>query len=288
LESKTMVWVVFALVMSVGAGSTVWGENLSDVENVIISVDGVEPTVENISSGSYALDRDLILVNKGELSAPASDFLNWILSEDGQSVVADSGFVPIEAEERVISATSGTVNVAGSTTVLPLMVKLVEVYEKSTNITVNVMGGGSGKGINDVKCDNADLGMLSRDLNSDDPSLNVTKIAGDGVVILVDKSSGITNLSIEQIARIFNGEITNWADVGGNDLRISPIVRETISGTRSTLDNAISEELGISLKNVIMNLNCYPSTNSTGAMLSNIGSSIGAIGYINMYAANNL
>ena len=284
-----MVWVVFALFVSVGAGSTVWGDNSSDIENIAISVDGVEPTAENIRNESYALHRDLILVTKGELSAPAADFINWILSADGQSVVADSGFVSMVPEDRIVSASYGTVTVVGSTTVLPLMVKLVETYEKSTNVTVNVMGGGSGKGINDVKYGSADIGMLSRDLNTDDPSLTITKIAGDGVVLLVDKSAGITNLTMNEIARIFTGEIKNWAEIeGGNDLRISPVVRETISGTRNTLDTAISVELDIPLKDVLMNLNCYPSTNSSGAMLSNIGSCNGAIGYVNMYAAKNL
>lgn len=284
-----MVWVVFALFVSVGAGSTVWGDNSSDIENIAISVDGVEPTAENIRDGSYALHRDLILVTKGELSAPTSDFINWILSADGQSVVADSGFVSMEPEERVVSATSGTVTVVGSTTIMPLMLKLVEVYEETTHVIVKVMGGGSGKGINDVRYDLADIGMLSRDLNTDDPSLKITKIASDAVVLIVDKSSGITNLSMNEVARIFNGEIKNWSEIeGGNDLRISPIVRETISGTRNTLDTAISLELDIPLKNVLMNLNCYPSTNSSGAMLFNVGSCNGAIGYVNMYAAKNL
>lgn len=283
-----MVWVVFALVVSLGAGSTVWGDNLSDIENIIISVDGVEPTAENISSGEYALHRDLILVTGGNASAPTSDFINWILSEEGQSIVADSGFVPVKTVERAVTASVGTINVVGSSTVMPLMVEFAEAYEKTNNITVNVMGGGSGKGLIDVETGNADIGMLSNDLKSDDLSLNYTSIAMDGVIIIVDKASGITDLSTVNISKIYKGEITNWAEVGGNDLKISPIVRETMSGTRGTLDSVVSEEFGISALELTNHYKGYSVMNSTGAMLFHAKGTNGCIGYVNLYGAQNL
>lgn len=287
-----MVWVVFALVMSVGAGSTVWGDSSSDIENVIVSVDGVEPTAENISNGAYPLHRDLILVTKGELPAPAEDFINWILSKDGQSVVAESGFIQIPARdivERNESTTSGTVTVVGSTTVMPLMVKLVEVYEKSTDVVVKVMGGGSGKGVEDVKEGLADIGMLSRDLKSGEDSLDIIKIAVDAVVIIVDKASGITNLNMDDIARIYYREVTNWSEIeGGNNLKINPIIRESASGTRNTLDSLILEELDCSHGDLSTEYRYHSSTSSSGAMLFNMGATNGGIGYINMYIAKNL
>ncbi len=287
-----MVWVVFALVMSVGAGSTVWGDNSSDIENVIVSVDGVEPTAENISNGEYPLHRDLILVTKGNLTAPAEDFINWILSIEGQSVVAESGFIQIPVEdivERNEYATSGTVTIVGSTTVLPLMVKLVEVYEKDTNVVVKVMGGGSEKGIKDVREGIADIGMLSKDFNSDDPSFNIIKIAGDAVVIIVDRASGIKNLSMEDIAKIYYRELTNWSEIeGGNSLKINPIIRESGSGTRNTLDSAVLDELGCTYGDLGSEYRYHSSTNSSGAMLFNMGATNGGIGYVNMYIAMNL
>lgn len=298
MESKTMVWVVFALMLSLGAGSTIWGDNSSDIENVIVSVNGVEPTAENISDGSYDLCRDLALViNENNLKPAAADFINWILSKEGQEIVGESGFVSIDPVERVVSATSGTVTITGSTTVLPLMTKLVEIYEKSNNVTVNVMGGGSGKGVNDVKNGNADIGMLSKDLKTDDTSLNVIPIAIDGVVIIVDKSANITDLSTDQIAKIFAGVYTNWNqiyknDTGtyGNDMAINPIVRDIMSGTRNTLDAMVMDLLD----ECFDNLTCkyisggYPVMGSTGSMISYAGNTNGAIGYINMYGAKNL
>lgn len=286
-----MVWVVFALVISVGAGSTIWGDNSSDIENVIISVNGVEPTVENIYDGNYDLYRDLALVtNVNNSNSAAADFINWILSKEGQDIVADSGFVDIEPVERIVSATSGTVTITGSTTVLPLMTKLVEVYEKSTNVVVNVMGGGSGKGVNDVKNGNADIGMLSKDLKTDEPSLNVIKIACDGVVIIVDKSAGVTNLTTEDLAKIFAGVYNNWAQVDGNDMPINPIIRDSLSGTRNTFDDMVMEIL----EDCFEKLTCkyisggYPVMGSTGSMISYAKNTNGSIGYINMYGAKNL
>lgn len=186
-------------------------------------------------------------------------------------------------------APSGTLNVAGSTTVQPMMVKFVEAYEaKYPGVTINVTGGGSGAGATAAINGTADIGMLSRDLKSSESALTATTIAKDGVVIVVDKAAGVTDLTTNQIARIFNGEYTNWNQVGGNDLNIAPIIREDGSGTRETFDTKMADSLGITVSEFGQNMMGYSATNSTGAMLALCKSIGGSIGYVNLGSLSEL
>lgn len=291
-ESKNIAMIIIALVLSVGAGSTVFGAGSDESELVAICIDDVDPTAENIADGSYALQRDLILVTKDKPEGLASDFINWILSAEGQAIVEESGFVSLpDAEEYVTPSKtpSGILTVSGSSTVQPLMIEFAKVYQNKYDVKINIIGGGSGKGINDVKNGVADIGMISRDLKGDEMHLNSTSIAKDGVIMLVDKATGITHLSMEQVAGIYSGKYTNWNEVGGNDVRIVQMVREAASGTRSTLDDALSEILGIStLELGAKHMVGYSLANSTGAMLSSLKSNNGAIGYVNMNGLNSL
>lgn len=288
MEIKTVAWIVIALIVG-GGYAALAGDDSAGMELVSVSVDGVEPSAANIKDGTYSIHRDIILVTNGEPTGLAADFINWILGEDGQAIVAKEGFVDLEPVPYIEPAVAptGVLKVAGSTTIQSMMIKFVEAYQmKYSNVSIYVTGGGSGAGATLVN-NTVDIGMLSRDLTSEETVIP-TVIAKDGVVIVVDKASGITDLTTEQIAKIFNGEITNWNEFEGNDLRITPLIREGKSGTRATFDTNMIESIGISVDSFELNMKKCPSESSNGAMLQRCNSNPGSIGYVNLSCVSNL
>ena len=173
-----------------------------------------------------------------------------------------------------------TINVAGSTTVQPLMVKFQESYEDGTNVRLNVAGGGSGAGVSTVQNGSADIGMLSRDLKASETGFKVTVIANDGVAIIVNKAvqdAGVTDITLAQIKQIYEGTITNWNELGAtSSIAIKPIMREGSSGTRACLE----ELTGLSAASYPTGANAYQEASSTGDMSSSVSSTAGAIGYV--------
>ena len=166
-----------------------------------------------------------------------------------------------------------TLSVIGSTTVTPVMSAIAENYEDAR---LEVGGNGSSQGVNDTLSGAADIGMISRDLtqNETDQGLVGYEIGKDAVAIIVDKDAGISSLSIEQLHQIYSGEVTNWSQVGGNDLEINPIVREAGSGTRDCFDSIVD------LKDVDMT--GFASANANGTMVTTVEGTTGAIGYIGL------
>ena len=176
-----------------------------------------------------------------------------------------------------------TITVWGSTTVTPLMVKFQEAYENETNVRLNVGGNGSGEAVPALRNGTAQIGMLSRELNSSEANgTTALEIAGDAVVIIVDKDANISNLTLEQVAKIYNGEYTNWSQVGGANLKINPLIREANSGTRSCIDEFMAGALGITVPDLAAKYTSYATHNSTGEMLTHANSVSGAIGYVNL------
>ncbi|NCA73986.1 MAG: extracellular solute-binding protein [Gammaproteobacteria bacterium] len=296
MEGKMVTLMAICLVVGagigVGASYFAWGSDGngdSGIECIAIKVDGVVLSSENVLNDTYEIQRNLILATDGAPTGLALDFMNWILSAEGQAIVADEGFVALTAQDYTTTSQSGELNVAGSTTIQPVMVKFVEAYEaKHPGVTINVTGGGSGAGATSVMNGTADIGMLSRDLKSSESALTATTIAKDGVVLAVDAAAGVTDLTIDQIAEIFNGDITNWSEVGGKDLEIAPIIREDGSGTRETFDAKMAASLGISVADFGENMMGYSATNSTGAMLGLCKSIGGSIGYVNLGSMSDL
>lgn len=177
-----------------------------------------------------------------------------------------------------------TITITGSTTVQPLMTELQEEFQQYSNITMNIAGGGSGAGATAAMNGTADIGMLSRDLKSSETGLVATVIALDGVIILTDKNAGITDMTLEQLAKIFSGEITNWKQVGGADMAINPIIREDGSGTRDCLDTILGTVPGFNTDNYSK----YSTQASTGAMIAQVQSVKGSIGYANLGAISGI
>jgi phosphate transport system substrate-binding protein len=181
-----------------------------------VKVDGVEPTVENIKNNTYKIFRPFNITTRDDISELAQDFINFIISSDGQKVVEDNGYIA-SSEEGPYSGTkpSGKIVVAGSSSVTPVMEKLKEAYLKlNTNAEIEIQLSDSTTGINSVMEGTCDIGMASRELKESElKRLKPIVIAMDGLAIIVNKENSISNLTSDQIRGIFKGEIISWNEV---------------------------------------------------------------------------
>ena len=175
---------------------------------------------------------------------------------------------------------TGIVNTDGSTSMNDVMLALIEGFKSvQPGVTVNYNGSGSGSGISGVLAGSCDLGLSSRGLTDDEKAEGAVEnvIAKDGVAVVVNPENPVTELTSEQIAKIYTGEITNWSEVGGNDAEIAVFGRDSASGTRS----AFEEILGIQDKCVYLN-----EYSSTGDVIGNVASNPNAIGYASLSAVD--
>ncbi len=176
---------------------------------------------------------------------------------------------------------SGTVNVNGSTSMGDVIAALTEGFnEINPDVQINYTGSGSGAGIEGVLAGTCDLGLSSRALSEDEKSQGAVEnvIAKDGVAIVINPENTVTDLTTEQIAAIYTGEITNWSEVGGSDAEIAVLGRDSASGTRS----AFEEILGIVDSCVYLN-----EYSSTGDVIGNVASNPNAIGYASLSAVDD-
>jgi len=191
------------------------GSLSSDVKAV--SIDGVEATVDNIKAGTYTVARPFNIVYKeGSLTPLAQDFMAYILSTDGQKIINQDGYIGVDGGKAYTpSKLSGTVTLAGSTSVSPLMEKLADAYKAlNPNVTIEIQQSGSSAGITSATDGVCDFGMSSRELTASEASaLTCVKIATDGIAVIVNKDNDITNLTKDQVKQIFMGETTNWSDL---------------------------------------------------------------------------
>ena len=146
------------------------------------------------------------------------------------------------------SSDSSKITISGSTSVGPLMEKVQEIYEEeNSNVTLEIQQNGSGAGIKDVIGGVSEIGMSSRELKDEEKgSVEGTTIAYDGIALLVNPNNTVKNISLEDVKKIYTGEITNWKDLGGEDAPIVVVSREEGSGTRDAFQEIVgyeSEEL---------------------------------------------
>ena len=182
-----------------------------------LRIDGAAASVEAIESGSYKIARPFNVATKGDLSAPAADFLAYILSDDGQKVVTGDGYISIGGTGAYSPASaSGTVVVAGSSSVSPVMEKLAEAYMKlNPDVKVELQTSDSTTGMTSVADGVCDIGMASRALKDSEleKGLTPTVIAKDGIAVIVDSDNPLEELSSDQVQGIFTGDITVWNEV---------------------------------------------------------------------------
>lgn len=181
-----------------------------------LNVDGVEATVETVQDGSYAVARPFNIATAGEPEGVAADFINFIMSDEGQAVVSEDGYVSQGSTGAFTSDESeGTITVGGSSSVTPVMEKLAEAYQAvNPNATIEVQQSDSTTGMTSTIDGTYDIGMASRELNEDElASLTPTVIAMDGIAVIVNPENPLTDITSEQIMQIYTGEITDWSEV---------------------------------------------------------------------------
>lgn len=181
-----------------------------------LKIGGVEATADNVKSGDYAVSRPFNIAYKGELSDVAQDFVDYIMSSDGQKIVSDNGYVTV-SENAAYSGKkpSGKISVAGSSSVSPVMEKLAEAYQKvNTNAKVEIQTSDSSAGMQSAMGGTCDIGMASRDLKDEEKSaLKVETIAKDGITVIVNNANTCDDLTLDQVKSIYTGETTVWSDI---------------------------------------------------------------------------
>ena len=178
-------------------------------------------------------------------------------------------------------ALSGTVNTDGSTSMADVMAALTEAFKEiQPDITVNYNGSGSGAGIEGAMSGTCDIGLSSRELSEEETGAGAVAnvVAKDGVAIVVNPENGVSDLTVEQIASIFKGEVTNWSELGGSDAPIAVFGREAGSGTRSAFEEIVGVEDACAYTNEY---------SSTGDIIGNVASNPNAIGYASLSAVDD-
>ena len=186
---------------------------------------------------------------------------------------------PAPAEKPAEATLSGNIKLAGSTSVQPLAEELAMAFmEINKDVKIDVAGGGSGAGVESAANGAADIGMASRKVKDSEreatPELKDIAIALDGITVIVHNDNEVSELSLEQVAGIYSGEITNWSEVGGADVTITVVNREEGSGTRGAFEEIVLGKVPYTDKAVIQN--------STGAVKTAVAADVNAIGYISM------
>ena len=183
-----------------------------------VEIDGAAPTVENVKAGTYKVVRPFNIATKGEASEVAQDFINFIMSADGQKVVSENGYITVNdaAPAYAASGVSGKVVVGGSSSVTPVMEKLKEAYVAlNPDVTVEVQQSDSTTGMTSTIDGAYDIGMASRELKDSEleAGLTPTVIAQDGIAVIVNKENALTGLTSEQVLSIYTGETTDWSEL---------------------------------------------------------------------------
>lgn len=179
-----------------------------------LNVDGAAASVDNIKAGTYKIARPFNIATGAEVSDAAQDFINYILSADGQAVIEENGYISsVEGEAYTASGATGRVVVAGSSSVTPVMEKLAEAYAAlNPEVEIEVQQSDSTTGMNSVLDGVCDIGMASRDLKDSEVESGLvgTTIAMDGIAVIVNNDNPLTDITSEQVLSIFTGETTTW------------------------------------------------------------------------------
>lgn len=183
----------------------------------VVDIDGAEATVENIKDGSYKVSRPFNIVTKDDTNEAAKDFINFILSSEGQAIVEKSGYIPLDDNGSYKSSVnSGKVVISGSSSVTPVMEKLKEAYAKvNPDVTIEIQQSDSSTGVANTIDGTADIGMASRELKDTEEKEGVTAtvIAMDGIAVIVNDKNEVDDLTSEQVKDIFAGDTTSWEDL---------------------------------------------------------------------------
>ena len=182
-----------------------------------LKIGGVEASEENINNGSYTLSRPFNIVTKDGISDVAQDFINYIMSEDGQKIISANKYIEV-ANSGAFTSTNpkGKIVVAGSSSVTPVMEKLIEAYKAiNTNADIELQESDSTTGITSTSDGTCDIGMASRELKDTETALGLkaTVIAMDGIAVIVNNNNPAEDYTVDQVKDIFTGSAAKWEDV---------------------------------------------------------------------------
>ena len=197
-----------------------------------------------------------------------------------QAPAEESSSASTPASEPAEESVSGVVNVSGSTSMESVVLALGEAFkEMYPDVTVNYSGTGSGAGVEAAQTGTSDIGLSSRELKEEETAAGAVAnvVAKDGVAVIVNPANGVEDLTVEQIADIFSGKITNWSELGGEDMEIAVYGREAGSGTRGAFEEIVGVVDACQLTNEY---------SSTGDLVGNVAGNENAIGYASLSAVD--
>ena len=179
-----------------------------------LKIDCTEATADNIKAGTYKISRPFNIAVKEGLSEAGQDFMNYILSKEGQAVVADNNYIPLDnAEAYTSNGASGKVVVAGSSSVSPVMEKLKEAYaDANSGVEIEIQTSDSTTGMQNAIDGVCDIGMASRELKDSEleAGLTPTVIALDGIAVIVNNNNPTDEMTSDQVKSIFTGDALAW------------------------------------------------------------------------------
>ena len=182
-----------------------------------VKIDGAEASAENVANDTYKVSRPFNIITTDKLSDAAQDFENYIMSADGQQIVEDNGYIKVADDAKAYeqSDAEGKVVVAGSSSVSPVMEKLIEAYKKvNTGAEIELQTTDSTTGMTSAIDGSYDIGMASRELHDDDKDkLDSQAIATDGIAVIVNKNNTTDELSSDQVKDIYTGNAVAWDEV---------------------------------------------------------------------------
>ncbi len=182
-----------------------------------VQIDGVTASVENIKNGSYSIYRPFNIAVKEGLSDVAQDFINYILSAEGQAVIEGAGYITVSENGAFTSnGASGKVTVAGSSSVSPVMQKLKEAYiAVNAKAEIEILTSDSSTGMSNAIEGICDIGMASRAVKDSEKEKGLTEItiANDGVAVIVNKENPVESMTKSQVEQIYTGVVANWSDI---------------------------------------------------------------------------
>lgn len=182
-----------------------------------LKIDGAEATAANVKSGAYKISRPFNIVTKGDVSDTTQDFINFIMSKEGQEVVSKAGYIGSDTTDVYkANKKTGKIVVAGSSSVTPAMEKLKEAYKKhNPEVNIEVQQSDSTTGVKSAISGICNIGMASRELKKSevDAGVKATVIATDGIAVVVNKDNKVDNMTKAQVADIFMGKIADWSQL---------------------------------------------------------------------------
>lgn len=194
--------------------------SLGSLNNTVkaVKIDGVEPTVDNVKNETYKIARPFNIAYKEDaLSDAAKDFINYIMSSEGQQIITDNGYISIdEAQPYSGNNTGGKIVIAGSSSVSPVMEKLAEAYKKiNADADIEIQTNDSTTGMTSAADGVCDIGMASRELKDNELESGLTPlvIAMDGIAVIVNNDNPASDISSDEIKSIYIGEIGNWESI---------------------------------------------------------------------------